>query len=90
MAYDPAADLPEVRCPVLAITGAKDIQVEPADVSRLEELVGGPFEGEVPDDLTHLLRRHPGPPSLSTYKAQLREPVDTWLLDRVAAWTAAR
>ena len=89
MAYDPAADLPDVRSPVLAITGANDLQVDPGDVARLGELVAGPFEGEVPDDLTHLLRRHPGPPSLSTYKAQLREPVDAWLLDRVAAWTAA-
>jgi hypothetical protein len=88
MAYDPAADLPEVRCPVLAITGAKDLQVEPGDVARIGALVGGPFEGEVPEDLTHLLRRHPGPPSLSTYRAQLRGPVDAWLLERVSAWTA--
>jgi uncharacterized protein len=90
MAYDPAADLPGVRCPVLALTGAKDLQVEPGDVARIGELVGGSFEGEVPGDLTHVLRRHPGPPSLSTYRAQLREPVDARLLDRVAAWTAAR
>jgi hypothetical protein len=24
----------------------------------------------------------------STYRAQLREPVDPWLVDRVATWTA--
>jgi uncharacterized protein len=90
MGYDPAAHLRRVRCPVLAITGAKDLQVEPGDVARIGDLVGGAFEGEVPEDLTHVLRRHPGPPSLSTYRAQLREPVDPWLLGRVADWTAAR
>ncbi len=90
MAYDPAVDLPGGRCPVLAVTGAKDLQVEPGDVARIGELVGGPFEGEVPEDLTHILRRHPGPPSLSTYRAQLREPVNAWLLERVAAWVAGR
>ncbi len=88
MAYDPAADLPGVRCPVLAITGAKDLQVNPEDVSRLGALVAGPFDGEIPADLTHVLRRQAGPPSLSAYRALLRGPVDAALLDRIASWTA--
>ena len=65
--------------------GPRTCRSSPGTWRAWSGLVGGPFEGEVPDDLTHLLRRHPGPPSLSTYKAQLREPVDAWLLDRVAA-----
>ena len=88
MAYDPAADLPRVRCPVLAITGAKDLQVDPEDVSRIGALVAGPFDGEIPADLTHVLRRQAGPPSLSAYRALLRGPVDAALLDRIASWTA--
>jgi pimeloyl-ACP methyl ester carboxylesterase len=89
MAYDPVADLPGVRCRVLAITGAKDIQVDPEDVARIGRLVAGPFEGDVPEDLTHLLRRDPGPPGLSRYRAQLRRPPDPALMERVAAWAAA-
>jgi pimeloyl-ACP methyl ester carboxylesterase len=90
MAYDPALDLPAVTCPVLAITGRSDLQVDPADVERIGALVGGPFTGSTPDDLTHVLRLHPGRPSLSTYPAQLREPVNRDVLDTVAEWVAAR
>jgi uncharacterized protein len=87
MAYDPADDLSRVRCPVLAITGRNDIQVDPDDVARMCELVSAPFEGHTPDDLTHLLREHPGLPSLGTYPEQLKKPVDAGLVEQVAAWT---
>ena len=88
MAYDPAADLPRVRCPLLAITETQDLQVDPEDVSRIGALVAGPFDGEIPADLTHVLRRQAGPPSLSGYRALLRGPFDAALLDRIASWTA--
>jgi uncharacterized protein len=90
MAYDPKADLPSLRCPVLAITGRSDLQVDPDDVAHIGELVTGEFSGHTPDELTHVLRRHPGPPSLATYPAQLERPVDPELLACVAAWIAAR
>ena len=90
MAYDPAADLRSIRCPVLAVTGRKDIQVDPDDVAHIGRLVSGPFTGETPDELTHLLRVHPGPPGIGTYRAQLRAPVDAGLLEHIAAWTSAR
>jgi uncharacterized protein len=90
MDYDPAGDFSMVRCPVLAITGANDIQVEPDDVARIGELVAGPFTGETPNNLTHLLRVHPGPPSLRSYPAQLKRPVDAELLERVASWVGER
>jgi pimeloyl-ACP methyl ester carboxylesterase len=90
MAYDPAADLAATRCPVLAITGSKDIQVDPDDVDRIGELVNAPFAGRTPRDLTHLLRVHDGPPSISSYRAQLKEPVDAALLESVAAWVESR
>ena len=82
MAYDPAADLPRVRCPVLAITGSKDLQVDPEDVSRIGVEVS-PFDGEILADLTHVLRRQAGLP-VSAYRALLRGPVDAALLDRIA------
>ncbi|GID91170.1 hypothetical protein ACFQFC_11730 [Amorphoplanes digitatis] len=73
-----------------AITGGKDVQVDPADVARIGRLVTGPFDGEVPDDLTHLLRRDPGPPGLWRYRSQLTRPVDGRVLDRIGAWAQAR
>ena len=90
MAYDPGEDLSAIRCAVLAITGRKDLQVEPDDVERIGRLVTGPFTGSTPDDLTHVLRKDSGPPSLAAYRAQLRRPVDDDLLDVVSEWVSAR
>src|SRR5262245_12473999 len=90
MAYDPRPDLRAVRCPVLAITGQNDLQVEHEDVARIGELVQGSFTGLTPADLTHVLRADDGAPSLSSYGAQLERPVDADLVETVVAWTAAR
>ncbi len=90
MAYDPEDDLSAIRCAVLAITGRSDIQVEPDDVERIGRLVTGPFTGSTPDDLTHVLRKDSGPPSLAAYPAQLRRPVDDDLLEVVSEWVSTR
>jgi uncharacterized protein len=90
MTHDPGPDLAAIDRPVLAITGGKDIQVDPADVARIGRLVTGPFEGEVPADLTHLLRRDPGPPGLWRYRGQLRRPVDGRVTERIGAWVRVR
>jgi hypothetical protein len=90
MAYDPADDLRAITSPVLAITGSKDLQVDPDDVERIGLLVSGPFTGSTPADLTHLLRAQDGRPTLSAYGSLLRRPVDGYLLETVSAWVAAR
>ena len=90
MAYDPASDLVIIDRPVLAVTGAKDIQVDAADVAAIGRMVTGPFDGETPDDLTHVLRRDPRPPGLQRYAEQLNRPVDADLVERVATWTKAQ
>ena len=90
MAYEPARDLPAIRCPVLAITGRKDLQVDPDDVERMGKLVTEPFEGDSPVGLTHLLRRRHGRHGLDTYAAQLREPMDADLVERIASWVSVR
>ena len=90
MAYDPRPDLRAVRCPVLAITGRKDLQVEHGDVACIGELVQGSFTGLTPADLTHVLRADDDAPSLSAYGAQLERPLDADLVETVVAWTAAR
>jgi fermentation-respiration switch protein FrsA (DUF1100 family) len=90
MAYEPERDLPAIRCPVLAITGRNDIQVDPADVRRIGARVSGPFTGAMPEGLTHVLRVDAGRPSLRTYRSQLERPVDADLLDRVATWAVER
>lgn len=90
MAYEPARDLRAIPCPILAITGRNDIQVDPGDVERMRELAAAPFVGETPEELTHILRRDSGRPSLRAYRKQLSRPVDAALVERVASWTSAR
>jgi pimeloyl-ACP methyl ester carboxylesterase len=86
MAYDPAADLASAKVPVLAITGAKELQLDPADLDRMAELVPTEFEGHVVPDVTHLLRVEPGQPTLRTYRRQCRQPVDHRVVDHVVTW----
>ena len=88
MAHDPTAGLGAAAVPVLAITGSKDIQVNPADVDAMERLVQTPFVGVVPENITHLLRSEAGPASLRTYKKQVRRPVDSGVLATITEWIA--
>jgi uncharacterized protein len=78
------------RMPRSRLTGSKDVRVDPADVARIGRLVTGSFDGDVPIDLTHLLRRDPGPPGLWRYRGQLTRPIDGWVLDRIVAWARVR
>ena len=82
--------LARLRCPLLAINGAKDLQVPPADAQTVAQLAGGGGDWEVVPDLTHVLRRDPGPPSLAHYKRLCAEPVDAEVLARVRDWIVAQ
>ena len=85
-AHEPIADLISVRCPVLAITGRKDIQVDPTETARLEGAVGGPCTTAIPSGLTHVLRATTREPSITRYGKLLEKPVDTDLVETVTAW----
>ena len=84
--YNPADDLPNIQVPVLAITGSKDIQVNPSDLKRMAELVPSEFEWHEVPDVTHILRDETGEPTLSTYRQQVRQPVDERVLNFISDW----
>ena len=88
--YDPAPDLAKINVPVLAITGSKDIQVDPADLARMRELIKGDFESHEIPNVTHILRVEEGEPTISTYKKQTRQPVDRRILEMVSTWLQRR
>lgn len=90
LAYDPVPHLRSTTVPVLALTGAKDLQVDPADLARIAELVPGEVETVLVPDLTHILRRDEQPASFSRYKKLVRQPVDQEVLERVAEWIVSR
>jgi hypothetical protein len=73
---------------VLALTGAKDLQVDPADVETIAATVPAPVTAAVVPDLTHLLRRDPGSPSLKAYKRLAAQPTDGDVLRTVTDWVA--
>ncbi len=86
MAHDPREDLRRLTVPVLAITGAKDLQVDPADLDVLAATVPGAATVRLVPDLTHTLRLQPGRPSLGAYRKELREPVNPEVLGAVVMW----
>ncbi|MFH8445314.1 alpha/beta hydrolase family protein [Streptomyces sp. NPDC018026] len=93
LVHDTRDDLAAVPAtvPVLAVTGDKDVQVPPADLDEIRRLVpGGDTEIHRVPDLTHVLRRDTGRPTLRSYRRLLREPVDPELLALVATWLEAR
>ncbi|WP_199422902.1 alpha/beta hydrolase family protein [Actinotalea solisilvae] len=88
MAYDPRTDLARVAVPVLAVTGSKDLQVKPSDLARVADDVRGPVEVHEVADVTHILRRQPGPASLAAYKKEVRQPLDERVVRLVVDWAA--
>lgn len=90
LAYDPRGDLAAIEAPVLALTGEKDVQVDPADLAEIARLVPHGADTRQIPGLTHVLRRDPGRPSVLSYPRLLRRPVDADLLATVARWLAGR
>ena len=86
MAYDATDTLRKVTVPVLAITGAQDLQIPPDDIETMRSVVGGPFEGHVVDDLSHILRSDPEGVGPRGYRRAVRQPVSSELLALVTAW----
>ncbi len=90
MAYDPRPDLARITVPVLALTGGKDLQVDPSDLDEIAALVRGPVETHRVPDVNHILRPQPGPASLSTYRTDVRGPLDPRVTAHVVEWVQRR
>ena len=90
LAYDPRPVLARITVPVLAITGGQDVQVPPADVAAISQLVQGPFEGHVVSDLSHLLRPDLESAGPRDYRRAVRQPVNPEYLEIVTGWVASR
>ena len=88
LAYDPSVDLARCRVPVFALTGGKDLQIDPDQLDAIRAALAGSVTISRPPDVTHTLRRQPGRPSLLAYRKELRRPVDPDLLAEVVGWTA--
>jgi fermentation-respiration switch protein FrsA (DUF1100 family) len=91
MVYDPVPTLRQVRCPVLAIAGAKDLQVPPDDnLAAIKGALGADRDVTVQElaGLNHLFQpAHTGSPAEYGEIEQTMSPV---ALDTVSAWVLKR
>jgi uncharacterized protein len=80
----------QVKTPTLLIAGEKDLQCSPLDAVRISGIVGPPATLVTVPNLTHILRRDPGPASFANYVRLILEPVDPEVPRLAADWIAAR
>jgi pimeloyl-ACP methyl ester carboxylesterase len=91
LVYNPTEDLKKTRVPILAITGSKDIQVDPTDLSKMATLVKTDFEYHQIENVSHILRRIDGNSAgLSSYKQQILKPMDSKILQLILKWLNAK
>lgn len=88
--YDPVYAMRNVTCPVLAISGERDLQVDPQDAERIAGLARGEVEYHIIPNMTHLLRVDEGTPSLLSYKKLLKKEVDRSILELIGDWLQRR
>jgi uncharacterized protein len=89
LTYDPKPDLTAIEVPVLAVIDDKDRQIDPAELAAIARLVPHARTHLVPD-LTHMLRRDPGPATLKNYPQQFQQPVDQELITELTGWDSAQ
>jgi len=88
--YDPIDTTRNVSCPILAITGEKDVQVDPKDVIQIAELATGEVEYHIIPNLTHILRLDEQIPSVLRYRQLLKTDMDHSILDIIHDWIQKR
>lgn len=86
MTYDPAPTLQRVTVPMLALTGSKDVQVDPDGLEKVSSLVPS-AETHVLAAVDHLLRHEPAPTSdVRRYRAQIRRPIAEPVVAHLTHW----
>ncbi|WP_165921165.1 alpha/beta hydrolase family protein [Paenibacillus albiflavus] len=82
--------LPQMTCPVLAITGDRDIQVNPQHVHIIADLVKGPVETHIIPEMNHLLCRYTSTHTMlklqQEYQQLIGSPLHQELLPLLESW----
>lgn len=93
LAHDPSADLARLTVPVFALTGDRDLQVDPDDLDRLRAVVTeAPLAIHRPAQVNHVLRHTDGVGAPSEYRRQVKagQPLEPGVVDALTAWATAR
>ena len=87
LAYDPEPVLRMTASPLLAITGSKDVQVDPADIDLIAKIAGDHATAMVINDVDHLLRTETAAVSNpKRYKEQVTKPIDDRVVGVLVSW----
>lgn len=87
IAYDPAPVMRATKTPLLAITGAKDVQVDAFDLEEVSSVVGDRAEVHIIPDVDHILRHEASPVSNpKKYKVQIQDPIDPRVSTPLLEW----
>jgi len=90
IAYDPVPVFEAATAPILAITGSKDVQVDPADLDVIARVAPQAQVSRVAD-MDHILRPEPAPFSNPRhYDKQAAKPLDPRVVETLLAWLAER
>jgi len=87
IAYDPKPALQTTTSPLLAITGSKDIQVNPSDLEIVDAIAGDHTTSILIDDVDHILRSETAAVSNPKhYKKQIKTPIDERVVEAIVTW----
>jgi esterase/lipase len=88
--YNVLDDLAQVTCPTLAITGSKDLQVDPQHAEIIANTVKGEAEWYILSNMTHILKKTEEPISMltliKTYNKLANAPIDQDLVEKIDNW----
>lgn len=88
--YNVVNDLSKITCPVLAITGSKDLQVLPEHARIFAENVSGVSEFHILENMNHILRYQNEEANMftlkQTYKRSFKQPLDERLIELIVKW----
>lgn len=77
-------------CPILAITGDKDVQANPQDLKRIEQLGKDHAKAIIIKDMDHMLKEYKGEKSvlklMKQYKKNASMPIHNDLKTELATW----
>ncbi|EMR05995.1 Esterase/lipase [Bhargavaea cecembensis DSE10] len=92
--YNVVEYLTRADCPVLAVTGSKDLQVPPEHARLIAETVPGESEWHIIPDMNHLLKEYEGEHTmlglLKEYKSIADSPLSPGLTAIIGDWLAKK
>lgn len=90
LSYNVCDYLEKVTCPVLSITGEKDIQVPPEHAKVIAEMVQGEAEWHIIPNMNHIFRdsdkEHTMFNIIKEYQSVVHKPINAQLLELVKTW----